>query len=187
MDCVSAAPPLGPLRLTGIHDVPRIAAVATAGFYYSPVFAWERRFHAEFPQDTFQSYEKMFADAITNPQYIVLVATDTYDPTEDSKTEAIIQPDAPGLIAHPGDTVIVGAATWKLQPGSHRIGQFTPPHEAQPGLRFDGGPGRDKSTRHAELLDDACDIAEDRYAAFSSVLDSVLVHSALMSSFSFSM
>jgi hypothetical protein len=35
------APALGNLRLATIHDVSRIAVVATSGFYYSPVFAWD--------------------------------------------------------------------------------------------------------------------------------------------------
>jgi hypothetical protein len=42
-------PPLGSLRLANISDVPRIAVVATAGFYYSPVFEWERPSHRDYP------------------------------------------------------------------------------------------------------------------------------------------
>ena len=153
------APPLGSLRIASLHDVPRLATVATAGFYYSPVFAWERRYHADFPGDSIQSYEKMFADIITNPQYVAVVATDVFVPDEKSKSGATLPPN-PGY--EPGDSAIVGVATWKLQSGSRRVGQFTSSDPAPPDVHYDGGQGRDKSSYHAGLLDDACDAAEEK-------------------------
>lgn len=111
MDFPTAPPLGGSLRIANLHDVPRLATIATAGFYYSPVFAWERRYHAEFSGDSIQSYEKMFADIITSPQYVAIVATDVFDPDENSKSGATLPPN-PGY--KPGDLVIVGVATWKL-------------------------------------------------------------------------
>jgi hypothetical protein len=73
-----AIPALEVLRLASIHDVPRLALVATSGFYYSPVFSWERAYHHTYPQDTFQWYEKMFADIIRDPEYIALVIEDKF-------------------------------------------------------------------------------------------------------------
>lgn len=163
------APPLGSLRLAVMQDVPRIATVAAAGFFYSPVFAWERRFHSDYPRDTMQSYEKMFADIICDPQYIAIVASDAYDPTEHLKSSATIVPDVPGPDLTPGHQVITGVATWRLQPRSSRVRQFVPPDPGPPNPRFDGGPGRDKSLYHADLLDDACDDAEKEYARKPSI------------------
>ncbi|KAJ8117703.1 hypothetical protein ONZ43_g4150 [Nemania bipapillata] len=116
------APPLGALRLATIRDVPRIAAVATSGFYYSPVFSWERSYHRQFPQDTFMSYEKMFADIIRSPDYIAIVVEDSFEPDETSKSGATIEPDNGLPTPNAGDKVIVGAATWKFEPGSKRYG-----------------------------------------------------------------
>lgn len=159
------APPLGALRLATLRDVPRIATVATAGFYYSPVFTWERRFHHQYPTDTFQSYSKMFADIVLDPQYVVLVVKDSYDPAEGDKSAATIAPDREMPLLQRGDSVIVGAATWKLEPDSRRMGQFVPltgPDDVPPSPPFDGGKGRDKSPRHASMLDEGCDAAEAR-------------------------
>jgi hypothetical protein len=153
------APPLGSLRIAGLHDVPRLATVATAGFYYSPVFAWERRYHADFPGDSIHSYEKMFADIITDPRYVAVVATDVFDPDEKSKSGATLPPN-PGY--EPGDSAIVGVATWKLELGSARVGQFTSSDPTPLDVHYDGGQGRDKSSYHAGLLDDACDAAEEK-------------------------
>jgi hypothetical protein len=172
------APPLGSLRLAMMQDVPRIATVATAGFYYSPVFAWERRFHSQFPLDTMQAYEKMFADVISDPQYIAIVATDAYDPKEHLKSGATIVPDVPGPDLQHGDQVVAGVATWKLQPGSSRVGQFMPPDAGTPSVPFDGGRGRDKSMYHADLLDDACDDAKKRCAKKKSSIYDTIITSA---------
>ncbi|KAH7318671.1 hypothetical protein B0I35DRAFT_432674 [Stachybotrys elegans] len=178
------APPLGTLRLATLGDVPRIATVATAGFYYSPVFAWERRFHRQYPTDTFQSYSKMFADIIVDPRYVALVVEDSYDPTEGDKSTATIAPDRVIPPLQQGDSVVVGAATWKLDPGSRRIGQFVPStspdddHALPPLPPFDGGKGRDKSLHHADMLDAECDAAETRYFEGNQLVDMVVVHPA---------
>ncbi|KAK7415053.1 hypothetical protein QQX98_006191 [Neonectria punicea] len=166
------APAFGTLRLANLRDVPKIATVATAGFYYSPVFAWERRFSRDFPQDTFQSYEKMFADVILSPEHVALVVEDSYDPFEAEKTEAIIQPDREVPKLRQGDPVIVAVAAWKLKPGSPRQGQFIAPEDgSSPKHDFDGGPGRDKSPHHADMLD-------KKFFQGHQLMDMVVVHPA---------
>ncbi|CAH0020749.1 unnamed protein product [Clonostachys rhizophaga] len=173
------APAFGALRLASLRDVPRIATVATAGFYYSPVFPWERRFHRDFPTDTFRSYEKMFADAIISPDYIALVVEDSYDPAEAEKTEATIKPDVKISSPKAGDPVIVGVATWKLQPNSTRRGQYITPEDSSAGGHgFDGSLGRDKSPFHADILDEKCDAAEEKYFKGHQLVDMVVVHPA---------
>ncbi|KAI0199893.1 hypothetical protein F4808DRAFT_461288 [Astrocystis sublimbata] len=171
------SPPLGSLRLANIHDVPRIAAVATSGFYYSPVFTWDRPYHRHYPQDTFKSYEKMFADAIRNPEHIALVAEDSYDPDERAKSYAIIKPDAQMPIPEAGSQVIVGVATWKLEPKSQRYGQFMDPNDS-PDIDYSGGLERDKNTWRIDQLDTACDFAEQKYLDGYQMMDMLVVHPA---------
>lgn len=76
------APSLGTLRLASPKDILRIGIVAACGFRYSPVFDWERPYHAKYPSDTLLSYRREFAQAIRDPRYIVLAALDKYDPDE---------------------------------------------------------------------------------------------------------
>ncbi|KAK7430705.1 hypothetical protein QQZ08_002749 [Neonectria magnoliae] len=157
------APAFGILRLANLRDVPRIASISTAGFYYSPVLASERRFSREFPLDTLQSYEKMFADTILSPEHVALVVEDSCDPSEAEKPEVIIQPDREVPRLRQGDPAVVAMATWKLEPGYPRRGQSIAPEDcSSPKHDFDGGPGRDKSPHHAEMLDEKCDSVEDR-------------------------
>ena len=125
------APAFGALRLASLTDVPRIAVVATSGFRYSPVFQWERPYHEKYPEDTLMSYKSMFAERIKNPEYIVLVASDVYDPDENNKTSAIIPPDTATVPAK-GECVIAGVASWKLGLDSSRKGQFQPEDLSRP-------------------------------------------------------
>lgn len=151
------APQLGALRLATLRDVPRIATVATAGFYYSPVFAWERRYHSQYPMDTFQSYSKMFADIILDPRYVALVVEDAYDPAEGDRIAATLAPDREMPPAQRGDSVVVGVASWEFELESPRIGQFMPstnPDDVSPSQSFDGGKGRDGSLHHIDMLDE---------------------------------
>lgn len=120
----SPPPDFGPLRLASPADDPRIGNVATAGFHSSPVFHYERPNHAEFPEDTVLSYCHEFLHLIKSHEYIVLVATDKFDPNEGEKTEAIIPANDAWPIPKPDDEVVVGVACWKLSPESERKGSF---------------------------------------------------------------
>ena len=159
-------PSLGSLSVATISDVPRLAVVATSGFYYSPVFAWERTHHAEFPQDTFWSYESLFARAINDPDCIVIVSEDTYNPDESSQSAATIDTGEDYKIPESGSRVIVGVAIWRLEPKSERKGQYMHCQDglsAQPDKSvYDGGEGRDKDTARANLFLDKYDAAESK-------------------------
>ena len=149
-------PVLGRLRPATIRDVPRIAVVATAGMYYSRNFAWERPHHASYPEDTSKSFEKKFADFIRDPEYITLVVEDGYKADESERTAAVIVAGAEDLPYRPGDPVVVGVVTWKLEPGSVRRGQFLDSEDAanSEATIYDGGLGRDTNLSHCALLDD---------------------------------
>ncbi|KAM5355125.1 hypothetical protein ACJ41O_001771 [Fusarium nematophilum] len=121
---LAPAPPLGPLRIASPGDILRLGIVAASGFRYSPVFDWERPYHAKFPQDTLLSYRHEFSSAIKHPECIVLVATDRFDPNEGEKSTAIIPPDNGWHAPKAGDEVVVGVACWRLEPGSSRNGSF---------------------------------------------------------------
>jgi hypothetical protein len=122
------APPLGALRLASLHDVQRIGIVATAGFRHSEVFKFERPYHKQYPEDTIASYRREFKRIILDPEYIVLVACDIYDPDERTETSSMIpSPRARNFQARNGEHVIVGVASWRLEQGSKRKGQFQDP------------------------------------------------------------
>ena len=146
------APPFGTLRLATISDVPRIAVVATAGFFYSPLFAWERRYHTQYPEDTVKDYAKGFADFIRDPGSIVVVAEDSYRPDEHSQTKALITTNLDEKIYQEGETVIVGVGALNLPPGSERIGQFVNQEDVTNTAVFDGGLSRDKSLKHSQAI-----------------------------------
>jgi hypothetical protein len=120
-----------------------------------------------YPEDTFKSYEKMFADIIRDPECAALVVEDSYRENEKDKTGAVIEPGPEQTEPQPRESVIVGAATWKLEPGSRRIGQFTDRKDVDSPENpvFDGGPGKDKSKSHVKLLDDKCDAAEEEFVS----------------------
>ena len=155
-------PALGSLRVAKMSDIPRIAVVATSGLYYSPVFGWDRQFHQVYPHDTFQSYECMFAKSIRDPECIVLVVEDKYVESESDKTGATIKPSESYSVPEAGSKVIVGVATWKLEPGSARKGQYQDDLDSPENPVFDGGRGRDKNPYHGKLLFEKCGDAEEK-------------------------
>lgn len=118
------APALNLLRVASPNDILRIGIVAACGFRYSPLFPWERPHHEKYPADTLLSYRHEFSEAIKNPENIVLVAVDKYDPDEGQKSETIILSDNGFQPPLPGEEVIVGVGCWKLEVGSKRVGHF---------------------------------------------------------------
>jgi len=155
-------PPLGELRLATISDVPRIAVVATSSFFYSPLSAWERRYHAQYPEDTLKDYARTFADFIRNPETIVLVAEDSYQPNEHSKRGAVITSHLDDKIYQEGGTVVVGIAAWHLPTGSERAGQFVNPEDLNNKV-FEGGLSRDKDLEHGKAIWNVVVKEEARY------------------------
>ncbi|KAJ5096887.1 hypothetical protein N7456_007608 [Penicillium angulare] len=118
-------PLLKTLRLAKPSDILRIGIVATASFRYSPVFRWERPYHEKFPQATLLAYRKEFTNALKNEQSVVLVVDDSFIPNESDFTEAIIPADNGWSAPATGDKVVVGAMSFKFEPGSLRQGQFS--------------------------------------------------------------
>jgi hypothetical protein len=119
-----AAPALGSLRIASPKNIMRIGIVAACGFRYSPVFQWERPYHERYPEDTLLSYRQEFSEVMKNPEFIVLVAVDKYDPEESKKSKAIIPPKNGAVVPSEGEEVVVGVGCWKLEKGSKRVGQF---------------------------------------------------------------
>ena len=95
---------------------------------------------------------KLVADFIQDPESILLVVEDSYQPDENIKTGATIPPNVNGQNPQPGESVIVGFVAWKLPPGSKYVGHFmnTEDFDAESLSQFDGGPGRDKSASLSE-------------------------------------
>lgn len=117
-------PSFGSLRLASPRDILRLGIVCTASFRYSEQFDWERTHHEQFPQSTIVWYRHSMAEFIRSPRHIVLVAVDSYDPDESSKTKAIIPEDNGWKPPDAGAEVVVGIGVWQLEASSPRIGQF---------------------------------------------------------------
>jgi hypothetical protein len=113
MSLEPVVPSLNGLRLATMEDLQRIATVAAAGFFHSPTFQYQRRRHAEYPDDTLLSYWKEYAASILDPQCIVLVAEDRLVAAEGKQVyDALRQAAAYMPGAGPlGVEVIVGVAS----------------------------------------------------------------------------
>jgi hypothetical protein len=120
----SPTPALGPLRLATSDDLQRLGLVAAAGFYYSPVFHYERPHHKSYPQDTFLSYEEQFGTALNSGDFVIVVAEDYCEPDEDSQTEVTFPSERGWQPPAAGEKVIVGLASIRLARTSKRRGQF---------------------------------------------------------------
>lgn len=170
------APQFGVLRLATLFDVPRIGVVAVKGFRHSPVFQWERPYYENYPEDTLMSYRAMFAQLIKNPKYIVLTVSDSFDPDEGNKSSMFISPDRRAVEPNNGDSVIVGVASWRLELGSIRIGQFQNDKgmtfrlsikpiahcNVDSSVDFPEGLQRDKNQSHITAFDKLCSAAENK-------------------------
>jgi hypothetical protein len=77
---------------------------------------------------------------IKNPEMIVLMIVDKYDPDESSATEATIPADNGWTPPERGEEVIVGIAVWKLEPGSRRVEHFQPSSSVSWLVSFHGYP-----------------------------------------------
>jgi len=127
MTPVTACPPFEHVRLATAKDLPRIAAVAAAGFYWSPVFQYQRPYFASYPEDTVSSYFAEYQAALQDPGSVVIVSEDIVEETETEHLYEALrrtpvskpQPDA-------NRRVIVGVCSITLKKGSQRVGQFQP-------------------------------------------------------------
>ncbi|KAF2873041.1 hypothetical protein BDV95DRAFT_491126 [Massariosphaeria phaeospora] len=118
-------PSFGHVRLATLEDLPRIAPVAAAGFFWSPTFQFQRPLHAKFPNDTIASYWDEYQAAIRDPGSVVIVAEDLVDEKEDGGVyEALRTASAYSACLVVGVQVVVGVCSINLRPGSPHIGQF---------------------------------------------------------------
>lgn len=101
------------VRLAAGEDLPRIATVAAAGFFHSPTFQYQRTRHAEFPDDTLQSYWEEYRESMLDPQCVVLVAEDLVVSDENARVYDALR-RAAGYVPCAGpkrERVVVGVAS----------------------------------------------------------------------------
>lgn len=120
-------PLMGHMRLARVADLPRISLVAAAGFFHSPVFQYQRVFYADFPSSTVASYHSQYLSEILDPNAVVYVAEDEYDPSESGHTYEALRNISTDIWQPPASgKVIVGVASITFAPDSSRKGQFQP-------------------------------------------------------------
>ncbi|KAL1595795.1 hypothetical protein SLS60_009484, partial [Paraconiothyrium brasiliense] len=98
-------------------DIPRLGLLFVAAFHYSPNTKWYRPYYPQFPEDMLAQYTAWSIAYLEDPQYITLVATDAFDASERSKTDAHF-PDGVttclGEDVKEGDHVPVAIGIWKV-------------------------------------------------------------------------
>ena len=155
-------PDLG-TRLATIKDIPRLTIVAVAALIETKIFSWERPHFDEFPCDTFRYVRNVIANDIRDPTKIVRVVEDRPS-LSDSKqfTMWILKRKKPKdlVFIYPMSKhkhIIVGMATYKLQPQSGREGSNMDEEDKKsksPKL-FDPGEGNDMDKDRVKVLNDA--------------------------------
>ncbi|MCJ1436450.1 hypothetical protein MMC27_005829 [Xylographa pallens] len=170
-------PSFGALRLASPKDIKRIGAIATCGFFGGPVCAWYRPFIAQYPMDTLESYCQEFSDYMKSPRHAVLVAVDSYDALESTKSKLNLPVYEEDVILAAGEEVIVGVAVWALEEGSQRIGDFQHVNEdAWP--MIPRSEKRDQHKEHNQILCERAHEAQEKYFACISELEMLVVHPA---------
>lgn len=106
----------------------------------------------------------------------MVVATDSYEPNEAEKTEAIIPTDPGVELPKKGDDVIVGVAYWKFEPGSKRLGQFNNLEGPYPHVPENAN--RDEDPVRCEAAWKVWKAADDKYLSEYSSMNIVVVHPA---------
>jgi hypothetical protein len=149
-------PPLGKLRLATIEDIPRITEVALAGYSHTPVFPWINTKHHQYPKDSFKGVQHSFARELCNPGYVVLVAVDAFNPSENDAINATIVPDEELAKPRRGQPIVVGVVSIQLS-GNSRWHQFN--HKGA--ISFE--PGRDR------------DIDSPRYNTYAAKYEEAVV------------
>ncbi|PQE04851.1 Acyl- N-acyltransferase protein [Rutstroemia sp. NJR-2017a BBW] len=172
----SSGPALGALRIATPSDILRMGIVSTCSFRYSPLFEWERCYHETYPEDTLLSYREELVEQIKDPKYIVLVASDKYDPDEARKSIAILPENNGWEAPAAGEDVIVGFACWKLEPGSKRQGQYKNDSRHYPVLP--PNQNRDQNADHVRRFSALSKSAHERHFHGMSEMDQVAVHPA---------
>ena len=154
------APAFPHLRLASLHDVRRLAVVATLGFRDSEIFRFERPHYDQFPQDPVAAFRNSFRDQICNPRAVVVVAED-----EKLKENEDMERHNTSLEGE-SCRVIVGVGIWILEADSKRNGQFSRPDKSphEPAL------SRDLDPRRLQQVDEVKEGGERKQVVPSSLL-----------------
>lgn len=140
--------PQGPtLRLARLSDLPRISAVAAAGFFHSPIFQYQKPFFdaypvAAYPLDTIATERSKFREGILDPKRAVVVIEAALDTDEFVRVCRALRREYPALDddhypkSPAGKRGIVGVANFCFPDGHLRIGDFTPEGKALIWERF---------------------------------------------------
>lgn len=129
-------PEIEGVRLATTRDLPRIAVVAAAAFFWSPSFRYQRPRYKEFPADTVASYWNEYDRAILHPACVVLVAEDNLDPNE---AEHVYDALRPCLPTAQGPRGIVGVCSFTLKKDSCYASLLQPAGELVSDTRSDVG------------------------------------------------
>lgn len=113
---MQSIPDVHGVRLATLHDLPRIAIVAAAAFFWSPSFRFQRPRYKDFPADTLASYWNEYHKAIRDPACVVLVAEDVLDPDEAERVYDALQPACRSSFQGPRG--IVGVCSFTLKKNS---------------------------------------------------------------------
>ncbi|KAF2808901.1 uncharacterized protein BDZ99DRAFT_463759 [Mytilinidion resinicola] len=171
-------PQLDKVRLATLDDLPRIAIVAAAGFFYSPVFQYQRPHYEAYPEDTIASYFFEYEAAMHDPNAVVLVAEDIQDPQElDKAYRALHDITLSTCPPTPGKTVITGVSSITLTPGSIWSGRLQPTDLVQKSP-CETPLQRDQCSRGGELYSKATAAAKTKYLAHRMKLATLAVHPA---------
>ncbi|KAH6641811.1 hypothetical protein F5144DRAFT_600406 [Chaetomium tenue] len=119
------------VRIAVYSDVPRLATVAIAGRSHVLGFRFKHPSRINYPRDTYRSRAHMFANFITNPQYIVLAVFGKYNWQENEKVSTHPVPHDHELLKKPDTGAVLGA-----------FSSIPPPPNAP--VCFDGDQGRDR-------------------------------------------
>ncbi|KAF2272938.1 uncharacterized protein EI97DRAFT_445388 [Westerdykella ornata] len=190
-------PPFENIRAATLVDLPRIASVAAAGFFWSPTFQFQRPYHADFPEDTISSYWFEYHEEIVDPASIVLVAEDVFDPHEDESVyDALRKCSLHKQGKNEQVKVVVGVCSINLRPGSPFIGRLneerawrkhttprllTSPDMLKAQMQSPAMPrklSRDQSARAVKQYEDATGSAKKRHLAGLMRLSTLAVHPA---------
>ncbi|KAF2199338.1 hypothetical protein GQ43DRAFT_376509 [Delitschia confertaspora ATCC 74209] len=170
------------VRLATTKDLARIATVAAAGFYWSPVFQFQRPYFADFPEDTFNSYFTEYESAIEDPGSVVIVSEDDVSEKDpDGLYEALRKVPSTYPRQDANGKIIVGVCSITLNSGSGRVGQFQPggkhvrPHltTGSSGVKMQQ---RDQHGCATEMYNKLSGPAKAKYLAGQMRLSTVAVH-----------
>lgn len=176
---MDSLPKIDGVRPARLDDLGRIALVAAAGFYYSPVFHYQRPYYDAFPEDTIASYQAEYESVMLDPNSIVLVAEQVPDANETDKAYKALQrlcPSKPQTGSN--GKVVVGVASISLPPNSKRSGVIQLKGTSTYHVQTEPRQQRDQCTKGGELYSEATAPAKAKYLTGQMRLTTLAVHPA---------